>query len=104
MHDLPLIRQKFVALHCCIIIPTYNNEHALAEVIDGVLQYTGDVIVVNDGSTDHTISILEQFPQIQTIHIPVNTGKGWALRQGFKHAIDKGYRYAITIDSDGQHF
>ncbi len=104
MLDLSLVRQKFVELHCCIIIPTYNNDHALEDVIQGVLQYTGDVIVVNDGSTDKTPSILERFPGIQKINIPVNTGKGWALRQGFRHAIDQGYRYAITIDSDGQHF
>ena len=60
--------------------------------------------MVNDGSTDQTMSILDSFPVVQKINIPVNTGKGWALRQGFKHAIEKGYRYAITIDSDGQHF
>jgi glycosyltransferase involved in cell wall biosynthesis len=104
MFDLSLVRQQFTDLNCCIIIPTYNNDHALETVIKGVLMYTGDVIVVNDGSTDQTRSILEQFPGIQKINIPVNTGKGWALRQGFKHAIDRGYRYAITIDSDGQHF
>jgi glycosyltransferase involved in cell wall biosynthesis len=104
MLDLPLVRQKFKALNCCIVIPTYNNDHALEGVIKGVLQFTGDVIVVNDGSTDQTGRIIEQFPGIQTITIPVNTGKGWALRQGFKHAIEHGFRYAITIDSDGQHF
>lgn len=104
MPDLPLVRQKFSALQCCIIIPTYNNDHALQGILEGVLQYTGDVIVVNDGSTDQTNQILDQYPGIQKINIPVNTGKGWALRQGFKHAIGKGYRYAITIDSDGQHF
>jgi glycosyltransferase involved in cell wall biosynthesis len=104
MLDLPLVRQKFKELNCCIIVPTYNNDHALEEVIDGVLQYTNDVIVVNDGSTDQTSSILNQYPEIHKIHIPFNTGKGWALRQGFKHAISMGFRYAITIDSDGQHF
>jgi glycosyltransferase involved in cell wall biosynthesis len=104
MLDLPLMRQKFSELHCCIIIPTFNNDHALEAVIKGVLQYTDDVIVVNDGSTDRTREILEQFPAIQHINISVNTGKGWALRQGFKHAIERGYRYAISIDSDGQHF
>jgi glycosyltransferase involved in cell wall biosynthesis len=104
MLDLNLMRQKFAELQCCIIIPTYNHDHALEDVINGVLQYTLDVIVVNDGSTDKTPFILEQFPQIQSLHIPLNTGKGWALRQGFIHAIEKGYRYAITIDSDGQHF
>ena len=104
MPEMPLVRQKFTELNCCIIIPTYNNDHALREVIEGVLPYTDHVIVVNDGSTDQTMSILDSFPVVQKINIPVNTGKGWALRQGFKHAIEKGYRYAITIDSDGQHF
>ncbi len=104
MPDIPLVRQQFKDLNCCIIIPTYNNDHALEEVINGVLQYTDAVIVVNDGATDQTAEIMDRFPLIQKINIPVNTGKGWALRQGFKHAIAKGYRYAITIDSDGQHF
>ncbi|MDP1621180.1 MAG: DUF2062 domain-containing protein [Bacteroidales bacterium] len=104
MPDLTQLRLKFSELNCCIIIPTYNNDHALEGVINGVLQYTSDVIVVNDGSTDQTDSILKRFSQIQVIHIPTNTGKGWALRQGFSHAIEQRFRYAITIDSDGQHF
>ncbi|MEI7895961.1 MAG: DUF2062 domain-containing protein [bacterium] len=104
MPDIPRVRLKFASLKCCIIIPTYNNDHALAGVIDGVLQYSEDVIVVNDGSTDRTSAILDLYPGIQRINIAGNTGKGWALRQGFSHAIERGYRYAITIDSDGQHF
>jgi glycosyltransferase involved in cell wall biosynthesis len=40
----------------------------------------------------------------QLISYPVNVGKGWALRKAFKYAVSKGYDYAITIDSDGQHF
>ena len=104
MLNLPQVRQKFVELNCCIIIPTYNNDHALESVISGVLEYTDDVIVVNDGSTDQTKAILDRINRIQKITIPLNTGKGWALRQGFAHAIKQGYRYAITIDSDGQHF
>ena len=104
MTDIDLVRQKFDDLNCCIVVPTYNNDHALEGVIKGVLEYTHDVIVVNDGSTDQTKAILDRFPRVQQITIPVNTGKGWALRQGFAHAINHGYRYAITIDSDGQHF
>ena len=69
MFDLSLVQQQFTDLNCCIIIPTYNNDHALQEVIEGVLQYTSHVIVVNDGSTDHTASILEQFPDVQKINI-----------------------------------
>lgn len=104
MPELPSLQQKINDLKCCIIIPTYNNDHALEDVINGILKYTAAVIVVNDGSTDQTHTILQRFPEIQKISIPVNTGKGWALRQGFTAAIKSGYRYAISIDSDGQHF
>jgi len=104
MVDLQTVRQQFTDLHCCCIIPTYNNDHALESVITGVLSFTNHVIVVDDGSTDQTKAILQRIPQIDVVTIPVNTGKGWALRQGFAHATDRGYRYAVTIDSDGQHF
>lgn len=88
----------------CVIIPTYNNEHALENVITEVLNFTENVIVVNDGSTDRTREILSGFNHINIIEIPENQGKGNALKQGFHFAIKRGFRYAITIDSDGQHF
>ncbi len=99
-----LISEKFQNLKCCVIIPSYNNYKTLQMVIEGALAYTENVIVVNDGSTDSTSEILKSFPQIQQIHLSKNKGKGNALRQGFKHADSLGYQYAITIDSDGQHF
>ncbi|QQX77880.1 MULTISPECIES: DUF2062 domain-containing protein [Aequorivita] len=99
-----LLSEKFNTLKCCVIIPTFNNYKTLQKVIEGVLVYTENVIVVNDGSTDSTSGILANFPLIQQIFIEKNQGKGIALRQGFKHAVNLGYRYAITIDSDGQHF
>lgn len=99
-----LLSEKFKILKCCVIIPTYNNYKTLQQVIEDVLVFTEDVIVVNDGSTDSTAEILVQFPQIQQIHLSQNKGKGNALRQGFKYADSLGYRFAITIDSDGQHF
>ncbi len=102
--DQKLLSEKFKILKCCVIIPTYNNYKTLQQVIEDVLVFTEDVIVVNDGSTDSTAEILVQFPQIQQIHLSQNKGKGNALRQGFKHADSLGYRFAITIDSDGQHF
>ncbi|MBC5837337.1 DUF2062 domain-containing protein [Flavobacterium muglaense] len=88
----------------CVIIPTYNNERTLQRIIDSVLEYTTDVIIVNDGATDGTIAILKKYPQIIQIHHLANAGKGVALRNGFKKAVKLNFDYAITIDSDGQHF
>ena len=99
-----LIRQKITDLNVCVIIPTYNNQHTLKRVIDGVLELTNNIIIVNDGSTDTTATILKNYQQLQQIHFSENKGKGVALREGFKHAILLGYQFAITIDSDGQHF
>lgn len=91
-------------LNLCIIIPTYNNNKTLERVINGVLEQTPNIIVVNDGSTDETFSILKNYSQITILHLPKNRGKGNALQLGFKKAKELNYSYAITIDSDGQHF
>lgn len=90
-------------LKCCVIIPTYNNSHTLQSVIDDVLQYVADVIIVNDGSTDETSSLLNSCSNVKIISYQPNRGKGYALKRGFGCAFSSGFRYAITIDSDGQH-
>ena len=96
--------RKAKQLGIVVIIPTYNNEKTLATVIEDVLCYVEDVIVVNDGSTDNTPTLLSNFPNLHVITHPTNKGKGTALKHGLTLAQKKGYRYAITIDSDGQHF
>jgi glycosyltransferase involved in cell wall biosynthesis len=88
----------------CVIVPTYNNELTLESVLNNVYSYTDQIIVVNDGSTDTTGSILSKFPLLEIVTYRVNKGKGYALRQGFKRAIEMGYHHAISIDSDGQHY
>ncbi len=102
--DYEIYRKKIDALNCCVIIPTYNNEQTIANVVTDVLKYTNNIIVVNDGAIDKTPEILKAFTNIQIISYSPNRGKGIALRLGIKAAQEKGYRYAITIDSDGQHF
>ena len=87
----------------CVIIPTYNNADTLAKVIGDVLRFTTHIIVVNDGSNDGTSEILVNYPQLDVISYSKNKGKGFALKRGFALAKEKGYDYAITIDSDGQH-
>lgn len=95
---------QFKAKKCCVIIPTYNNATTLGGVIADVLEYCSDVIVVNDGSTDNTLEVLKDYPQIDLVTYPKNRGKGHALRTAFKHAHSKGFQYGVTIDSDGQHY
>lgn len=88
----------------CVIVPTYNNHKTLKKVLDSILDFTSKIIIVNDGSTDTTNEILKQYSKLTQIHHPRNIGKGRALRNGFRKAIEMNFEYAITIDSDGQHF
>jgi glycosyltransferase involved in cell wall biosynthesis len=91
-------------LKFCVLIPAYNNDRTLEQVISATLKYTANIIVVNDGSTDTTVSILERFRnQIVIVSHPQNRGKGAALRQGFQKAEALGFEYVITLDADGQH-
>jgi glycosyltransferase involved in cell wall biosynthesis len=98
------LKEKVDLVQACVIIPTYNNAATLATVIEDVQNYSDHIIVVNDGSTDNSLELLTAFPSVQLISYPKNVGKGWALRKAFAYAAEKGYRYGITIDSDGQHF
>lgn len=88
---------------CCVLIPTYNNAVVLPKVIKDVLQFTDDIIAVNDGSTDETAKLIKQFPEVKYLSYEQNEGKGFALRAGMKLAENLGYEYAISMDSDGQH-
>lgn len=56
------IKERLEALHCVVLIPTYNNAGTLLQVIDAVHQYTDDIMVVNDGSTDNTAALLPLNP------------------------------------------
>ena len=98
------ISERIKKRQLCVIIPTYNNHKTLRRVVEGVLEYTPNIIVVNDGSTDTTQDILSSYSQIEIINITKNKGKGNALREGFKKAKELNYQYALTIDSDGQHY
>ncbi|MFA5444310.1 MAG: glycosyltransferase family 2 protein [Bacteroidales bacterium] len=89
----------------CVIIPTYNNASTLPRVIDETLGFCDRIIVVNDGSADNTVELLRNMsykPEI--ISYSENKGKGYALKRAFSFALARGYRYAITLDADGQHY
>ncbi len=96
---------KLKQLQVIVIIPTYNNAKTLESVIQSVRFYTKNILVVNDGSTDETASILTRAASdLHIITHSSNQGKGTALKHGLCRAKELGFRYTITIDSDGQHF
>ncbi len=96
---------KMRQLKVCTVMPTYNNGGTLRDMVERVLAYCADVIVVNDGCTDNSAEILASFGNaIIVVDYGKNRGKGYALKQGFKKAKALGFDYALTIDSDGQHF
>ena len=85
-------------------MPTYNNAVTLDALLKDLQKLNAYIIVVNDGSTDETQNILDHYTGIHSISYSPNQGKGIALRRGFSAAVSQGYQYAISIDSDGQHF
>ncbi|WP_321391733.1 glycosyltransferase family 2 protein [Emcibacter sp.] len=87
--------------HIAIIIPALNEENTIATVVKAVISY-GDVIVVDDGSTDATADIARK-AGAQVIYHKVNLGYDMALFSGFSRAIEKGYNICLSIDADNQH-
>ena len=87
-----------------VIIPTYNNAGTLKDVLSRTLAQGLPIVVVDDGCTDGTREILSGFKDVTVIAHPKNQGKGAALKTAFRWALEKGYSYAVTIDSDGQHY
>ena len=86
----------------CALIPAYNAETSIGEVIDRTKEHLPRVIVVNDGSTDHTEKMARRH-DAEIISLPSNRGKGYALRQGFSLALSDGCSAIMTLDADGQH-
>jgi glycosyltransferase involved in cell wall biosynthesis len=84
-------------------IPVYNEQAHLEPVLGEVLRHAGDVLVVDDGSTDRTPDLLARFPTVQVIRHPTNRGYGAGLRSAFLRTLEAGYDGLVTIDCDGQH-
>lgn len=92
-------------LNICALIPTYNNGGTIADVVRRTWKVLPKIIVVVDGSTDQTMEELQGLGlDLTIIQRPKNGGKGAALKDGLKKAIEMGYDYCLTLDGDGQHY
>ena len=85
-----------------VVIPAFNEEATVAQVISGVQAEGFAVVVVNDGSTDATAA-LSRSAGADVLSLPLNAGVGGALHTGFRFAVAHGYRAIIQCDADGQH-
>ncbi|UOF89038.1 glycosyltransferase family 2 protein [Fodinisporobacter ferrooxydans] len=87
-----------------LLIPAYNEELNIGNVLEDILatKLPVDIVVVNDGSTDHTEETAGMFPVTVLTH-PCNLGYGAALQTGYLYAVKNKYSYVIQFDADGQH-
>jgi dolichol-phosphate mannosyltransferase len=85
-----------------IAIPVYNEEKYVCRVLAHVLEYADDVLVIDDGSTDRTTTLLPKFP-VDVIRHAVNRGYGRSMRDAFDWARLNRYDWVITMDCDEQH-
>jgi dolichol-phosphate mannosyltransferase len=84
-------------------VPVYNEERHAEGVLQEVRRYAGDILVVNDGSTDRTGELLARLNGIRVITHPQNRGYGAALASAFAFALQHDYDVLVTMDCDGQH-
>jgi hypothetical protein len=87
-----------------VLIPAYNEAGKIAGVVERVHSSapTGDILVVNDGSTDATARIAAGAGAMVVSH-PFNMGYGVAIQTGYKYALQHDYDFLVQIDGDGQH-
>jgi dolichol-phosphate mannosyltransferase len=84
-------------------LPVYNEAAHVCGVLDEVLRYSPDVLVVDDGSTDGTSERLAARPDVHVVRHAKNQGYGAALKSAFEYTLAEGYEVLVTIDCDGQH-
>ena len=87
-----------------IIVPVFNEDKNILKVLENLKNlkfknFSKEVIIINDGSTDKTLDILKTNPHLynQLYNIPINRGKGYAVKIGLKNATGT---YIIFQDSD----
>ncbi|MEN6514769.1 glycosyltransferase family 2 protein, partial [Methanoculleus sp.] len=100
--DGPRYRGKRIA----VVIPAYNEEELIGEVLDGIPDYVAKVYAVNDGSADATGAIIEDYsrldPRVVSIHHNPNRGVGAAITSGYKRAVEDGMDIAAVMAGDNQ--
>jgi glycosyltransferase involved in cell wall biosynthesis len=89
--------------HCIVIIPAHNEAEDIAHVISEIKEYSNfPVVVVDDASTDETISVARSAGAV-VVPLTLQLGAWGATQTGLRYAVKNDFDYAITMDADGQH-
>jgi len=92
-----------------VIVPTYNEAENIEQLVREILAQPAplDIVVVDDNSPDGTGRLADalstQDARVGVLHRAGKQGLGTAYIAGFKHALSRGYAYAITMDADFSH-
>ena len=96
-----------VTVNPCLLIPIYNHKDTIGSVLDSLAYLALPCLVVDDGSDEATQETLRQErarrPWVELFRLPVNRGRGAALRHGYCRAAERGFSHAVQLDADGQH-
>jgi len=84
------------------LVPAYQAEGSVGDVVGGLLRRVRSVLVVDDGSTDGTARVAAE-AGAETLRLPVNGGKGSAIRAGLARLLDSDATHIAFVDADGQH-
>ncbi len=87
----------------CAVIPFYNENKTIREIINRTLPYAGLIIAVNDGSTDNSCNEVPVNEKVILLSHSTNRGKGFALKTGFLESIKRASYITVTLDADLQH-
>ncbi len=89
-----------------VVVPVYDHEHAIVEVVAGIRAAGLPCLLVDDGSHDACAAVLRALSAgdgVGLLRLPRNEGKGGAMLAGFREASRLGYSHVLQIDADGQH-
>ena len=79
-----------------VIVPAFNEERVIVDVVEGLCEFFRHVVVVDDGSTDATVECLDN-RAVTLLKHSVNLGQGAALQTGITYALQQGAQYVVTF-------
>ncbi|WP_053354028.1 glycosyltransferase family 2 protein [Leucobacter musarum] len=85
-----------------VVIPLFNEATVIGGVVSELIPVFPNVVCIDDGSRDGSADVARAAGARIVTH-PINLGQGAALQTGFRYALERGARYIVTFDADGQH-